>query len=165
MSEYTTFIFLGFVAIALALSRQMIGNGIYLMFTHWRETIFLFLCAGAGALFALRADTLGSDMQSLYAGIAEPSPIAVASTINDCKSFVAAKMDGKGYDSMKRGADPWQTCAQTFGRNYWKYDISVNGRNGGTALCDAYAHLPRDAQTSGTVKSWCDTVFSSDAKI
>lgn len=168
--QYGIFIIMGFAAIAFMLSRQAIGNGIYIMTTHWRESAFLLLCALAGAGFAIKKDTIGHDLSAFVAGLSAPSEENIAVTIGACKKFVHAKSAGLPF-TPPQGNSPlpareeayWETCAQTFGMNYWKHDITVDGRNGGEALCGAYARDPRAAAlpSAGKVQAWCGTVFAA----
>ncbi len=161
---------LSFAGIAIYLSQGMIGNGVYIMTKHWRESLFLLFCALAGAGFAvsLRNDVVGIGDSGLKIPRIEffSADIASDATMVDvCKQFVEAHSGGQAFTPPALSGlvslnedNYWELCARTFGMNYWKYDITVNGRNGGLALCDAAGREGRD---SSTVRTWCSTVFSS----
>lgn len=168
--QYGIFIVMGFAAIAFMLSRQAIGNGIYIMTTHWRESAFLLLCALAGAGFAVKKDTIGRDLSYFVAGLGAPSEENAAAAVGVCKKFVQAKSAGLPFAPPRESRlfpasedSYWETCARTFGMNYWKHDIAVGGRNGGEALCAAYARDPRATAlpSAGKVEAWCGTVFAT----
>jgi len=95
-----------------------------------------------------------------------------ASTIDQCKQFVEAKLEGKADynepspllgDVIRIGAKSyWDTCANAFGINSWKHDIFINGETGGAALCKAYR---KNSYRSGNVENWCATVLAPGHKI
>ncbi len=87
--------------------------------------------------------------------------------ITSCKIFVASELEPKiqkaslqvsqSEKEVTIGKTMWEECSKRFGMNYWKYDISVNGENGGQALCRAYR---QSDYRSSDVDAWCNTVFA-----
>ena len=140
---------------------------VYLALKNWKQSAFIFVCllGGLGAGVYSSGNTPAIGLPSLALPLPADNP--GEAQIDGCKDFIAAKAEHrKDYidprpslrDMVVMGAHSyWDTCAQTFGMNYWKHDISVNGQNGGKMLCDTYR---QDSYRSGIVDSWCSTVLA-----
>lgn len=147
----------------------------YIALKHWKETCFIAFCAFAGIFLGFYHGTLDRVSTRLaYAmemKILLPADEKLAAQISDCKAFVQAKAQGLPYGDeettrpgimLAGGPSKWESCARTFGMNYWKHDISIDGRNGGQLLCEAYA---RQNTPSPNVQVWCETVFAPGQKL
>jgi hypothetical protein len=150
--------------------RAGLTDFVYLALNNLKATVFMFTCLIAGLLvgvYASGADTRALDFSMPSFALPMPSENPGVAQIDSCKEFIAAKSEGRaGYidpqptlsDKIIMGADSyWDVCAQTFGMNYWKHNITIGGKNGGQILCDAYR---KDSYRSGIVESWCSTVLS-----
>lgn len=156
--------------------RNGLGDILYVALKKWHHSVFILSCLCAGFLIGLHESHLdtGNSLPSINIESLLPVPEGERTTIlvRECKSFVAAKLENRAdYDEpapplgdvVRIGAKSyWDTCARAFGMNYWKHDISINGENGGQALCRAYHS---GAYRSGNVESWCATVFAPGHKI
>jgi hypothetical protein len=157
-------IFFALACLAVYLVQNYVGEIAYFITVKWRESLFLGACALAGGMTALHMN--GIREITLLPKIAFASEMAVPSDIAICKKFVQANLHGQSYapDGLSHGlisfgpVDPWESCARTFGMNYWNHDISIEGRNGGKLLCAVYNR--RQEQPSDKVESWCNTVFA-----
>lgn len=118
------------------------------------------------SLVSLKHENLKYEMANYVYQAQKPDDVKTASTITKCKKFVEAKIAGQETEDFRTvsagiinisNISYWEICANTFGMNYWKYDISINGQNGGRLLCDTYA---RSTYRNGKVNAWCDTVFA-----
>ena len=149
----------------------------YLALTHWKHTVFIVTCISVGVFVGAYNAHLGSvlDNYNLHLSLRAQKTDdneRIATAINECKKFVEAKLDGKlSYDEpspslgdvIRIGATSyWDTCANTFGMNYWKHDIYIKGEEGGAMLCKAYRN---GAYRSGNVENWCATVLAPGEKI
>ncbi len=168
------FAIIGLVAITLILTMRTWGNALYVMSKHRHITSFVIVCGLLGTFIVLKQEEFKHDLASMYHANLQTNDNGEARyQIRQCKDFVSASLDGTltdqdhkrtfkaGFIKVKTGSD-WDFCARTFGLNFWKHDISINGQNGGRLLCDAYA---RASYRSGEVDSWCSTVFAEDRKI
>jgi hypothetical protein len=165
---------LALACFALLLASNHIGAAAYALTQRWRETLFIAACALAGLLAAPHLPALNRDMADFSRVLPSISPASgedsIAGDIAICKKFVAASARGAAYapEGLSHGFfsfgphDPWESCARVFGMNYWKYDISIGGRNGGRVLCETYGK--RGAAPSEKVESWCRTVFAAKPK-
>lgn len=147
--------------------RSGLTDFLYVAVKNWKVSTFIVVCmiAGvAGGLYASSDHSLEVRISSFALPLPGENP-GIAQ-IDSCKEFVAAKAEHRaGYvepqpswrDTIVMGAHSyWDTCAQTFGMNYWKHDISIGGKNGGQLLCKTYHE---DGYRSGIVDSWCNTVL------
>lgn len=172
------------ITVTLVVSGRF-GDVFYYAFKNIKATLFVALCLCAGAFVGLSYSDMtyaphipvASAAMTLVNDIRQPPEDKVLATIRTCQAFVTAQLDIQaGPRTLPERPDSspsllhlasavpppsekdWDRCARTFGTNYWKHDIAVNGQNGGQALCRAYR-----AQTdhrSGEVEAWCDTVFA-----
>ena len=164
------YIILAFCCLALFLSYRLIGNGIYTITKHWREAVFLVLCALCGGLLTAKKDALAQSGFSFVHGTSYYQSNNIDLTIDHCKKFVTARLKGHPYEDLKplktrfikaNAKDNWKVCARVFGQHYWHDNIYINGRNGGRVLCDAYIYESKLAgqNMSSQVMTWCNTVF------
>ena len=140
---------------------------VYLAIKNWKQTAFVFVCMAGGLVGGLYASGDSQILQISSLALPLPAETPGVTQIEKCREFVTAKAEHRpGYidpkpslgDYITMGAHSyWDTCAQTFGMNYWKHDISINGQNGGQVLCKTYL---QDSYRSGIVDSWCNTVLS-----
>ena len=147
--------------------RAGVTDFVYLAVKNWKQTAFVFICMAGGLVGGLYASGDSQLLQIYSLALPLPAENPGVAQIDKCREFVAAKAEHRpGYidpnpsldDYVLIGAHSyWDTCAQTFGMNYWKHDISINGQNGGQILCKAYL---QDSYRSGIVDSWCNTVLS-----
>lgn len=168
MDEYLIIAFWIAAAFTLCMVIMKVwGDGIYVLIKNWRAAAVLSMALVLVSLISLKHDNLQYEMASYVYHAKTPDDVKIASTIEQCKSFVQAKMQGQqtqDYRTISAGIinisniSYWEICANTFGMNYWKHDISINGQNGGHLLCNAYTHA---TYRSGKVNAWCDTVFAS----
>lgn len=149
--------------------RNGIGAGLYIAVKNWRQSGFIAACVLGGLLIGVSL----SDRQPDFATIThliQPEDRRTAARIADCKEFVEARLHNRPYGEVDRAmidlgvirigtTSYWDSCARTFGMNYWKHDITIDGRNGGHVLCDLYRNTP---YKSGDVDAWCTTVFAPD---
>lgn len=157
--------------------REGITDIAYLALKHWKHTIFVVTCIGVGLFVGAYNAHLGNMMDEYNFRLTLQSQKKgdderIAATINQCKKFVEAKLDGRtDYDEpspslgdvIRIGAKSyWDTCANTFGMNYWKHEIFIRGEEGGPMLCKAYH---KTSYRSGNVESWCSTVLAPGRKI
>ena len=157
--------------------RSGLTDVVYLALTHWKHTAFVVICITVGVLVGAYNSHLGSleNLYNLRLSILthqKNDDEQMLATINACKKFVEARLDGKPAfdepsprlnDVIRIGAQSyWDTCANAFGMNYWKHDIFIRGEEGGPALCRAYR---KDDYRSGTVESWCASVLAPARKI
>lgn len=156
--------------------RSGITDFIYLLFKHWKHTVFILVCLMVGLAVGLYGANLDRMMTHHQVMKLQPKENKVLADIRACQDFVLAKLEQRDNyedpspslgDVIKIGAKSyWDSCARTFGMNYWKYDISINGENGGQLLCRTYRQDPLyTSYRSGNVETWCNTVFSPDHKI
>ena len=170
--EIGVLILSGFAVIALLLSQNFVRDAVYNATKYWKEVGFVLVCAVIGGIFAMKHDAMAYQAHNLQFRIQLPEEKTVASTIRECKSFLEARVQGQNFEKaikptlISYGSTPvernWEVCAKTFGMNYWKYDISINGQDGGRLLCETYAHEPT---VSGKVLVWCETVFAPEHKV
>lgn len=165
-----------FFLIATLLVSYRLGDAVYFAQKHWKASLFVLICVSTGALagtnfrnMTMAPDIEVSDALSYVASFHQPSEERVLATIRNCQAFVTARLDGRTLPE-RSDSNPsllhfvsavpvdWDQCARTFGMNYWKHDIGINGENGGVALCRAY-HEQKDFASS-EVSNWCDTVFA-----
>ncbi len=168
--DYWIYIVAGFVVIGVLLSARLWGDGIYVVSKHWRMAAFVLGCCAVTSLFAIKQEQFKYEIAYLYyTGTKNTSETDARYQVRVCKEFVQAKIDGRQtaeFHTISAGpveissVSNWEYCARTFGLNYWKHDISINGQDGGRLLCEAYA---RDAYRSSRVQTWCDTVFAPAA--
>jgi hypothetical protein len=178
VDSITAYILVGLGCIAAYLAHSQIGEAVYFLSKRWRESLFIGAAAVTGGLVLSHAGAFGDSLDVLDISVPSLSlpslssgeqPDAVAGNVAICRKFVRSRLHGAAYEpeGLSHGFlglgphDPWEICAGTFGMNYWKYDISVDGRNGGAVLCELYRH--RNAQPSEAVESWCQTVFANPA--
>ena len=168
MNEYLIIAFWIIAAFTLCmLVMKVWGDGIYMLVKNWRVVTAVAMVLVFVSLISLKHDNLQYEMASYVYSAKTPDDVKIASTIQQCKGFVQAKLEGQetqDYRTISAGIinisniSYWEICANTFGMNYWKHDISINGNNGGHLLCDAYTHA---TYRSSKVNAWCDTVFAS----
>jgi hypothetical protein len=123
----------------------------------------------AGVDFDSLANAPSADFSGLWDG-RDSKDRKIRRKIGHCKSFVSGVLAGKITDYSKTGqtgiikagfkskTTMWEHCAKQFGVNYWKYDTTIGGREGGKVLCDAYR---KSSYRSAEVETWCSTVFAS----
>lgn len=166
------FMIIGAVAL-LWISLYGWGNTLYVVMKNWRLAVFFIFCAAGGVLAA----THSSDISATLQGRLKVNQKHAEATISHCKSFLTAysgREDGLLKEPLKAGfikisndtSDYWKShylevCAQAFGMNYWRHDITVNGQSGGRVLCEIYR---KENFKSGKIQSWCGTVFAHDPK-
>ncbi len=164
---YGFYIILGFIAIAIMLMPGVWASGLYVLTKHRRFGIFLVLCGVVAVMFSLPHEQLRDNMAHRYYSWAQPGERETMAMIATCRSFVQAHIDGQNPDNVHKVSagfitishvSYWDVCARTFGMNYWRHDISINGENGGQVLCHAYH---RASYQSPRVDAWCDTVFAA----
>lgn len=177
-----------FLAVTLLVVSGRFGDVFYIALTHGKATLFVCLCLSVGILAGLHLRYGGSfspaaalpDVNMPVIGdLYQTSEERTLATIRNCQAFVTAQLDTQAdartrpertdssppllhlaSDVLPGTSRDWDRCAKAFGLNYWKEDISVNGENGGTALCKAYR--AQDEYRSGDVNAWCETVFKDD---
>lgn len=184
----TTIIVLSVLCLAVVtlVASGRFGDVFYYAFKNIKATLFVALCLCVGAFAGLSYSDMtyaphipvASAAMTIVNDIRQPPEDKVLATIRTCQAFVTAQLDETqaGARTLPERADSnpsllhlasavpvanakdWDRCARTFGTNYWKYDISVNGQNGGQALCRAYRAQSEIA--SGEVEAWCNTVFA-----
>lgn len=147
--------------------RDGLTDIVYLALKNAKLVLFVFFCMMIGLLAGLYETSSSPSSLGDYAGfLGRTGESRTAETIRECKIFVAARLEHRrDYeepdpplgDVVKIGAKSfWDTCAHVFGMNYWKYDLSINGENGGEKLCRAYRESD---YRSDYVSGWCATVF------
>ena len=151
----------------MLLCYRLWGDAIYLTTKNWRPIVFAAAGLVLAVIIAAKQEQFKHDLAYMYyTGAKNTDEQEARYQIRQCKDFVLAKVEGKQtteYHTVAAGPiqisniSNWEYCARTFGLNYWKHDISINGQDGGRLLCDAYA---RDTYRSGKVNTWCDTVFA-----
>lgn len=180
-----------FLIIATLMAAGRLGDVFYLAFKNIKAVLFVALCLCVGAFAGLSFSDksyyqatapFADSALSLVSGLTQPPEEKVLARIRTCQAFVTAQLDtqqvgdrtllerAEGSPSLlhlasdvpPRTSRDWDRCARTFGTNYWKYDISINGEHGGQALCKAYRQ--QQDFTSSEVEAWCDTVFASENK-
>jgi hypothetical protein len=155
-----------FIVVFVYNFRSGLTDYVYLATRNWKTTIFILVCILVGVFmgaYELQLDYKG-DMWSLHNSPSRKDDNAVA--IRHCREFVQARLNGEttgpGDDAPEHGGwffgpqSRWDECADLFGNNFWKYDISVGGENGGKVLCRLYRQ--GDYRSAG-VDSWCNTAF------
>lgn len=156
--------------------RNGLGDILYVALRKWHHSVFILSCLCAGLLIGLNESHLdtsaGLPSINIESLLPAPEDERTAALIRECKGFVTAKLENRASyeepdpplgDVIRIGAKSyWDTCARTFGMNYWKHDISINSENGGHVLCRAYRS---GTYRSGNVESWCATVFAPGHKI
>ncbi|PJB71372.1 MAG: hypothetical protein CO093_05335 [Alphaproteobacteria bacterium CG_4_9_14_3_um_filter_47_13] len=160
----------GLGIIALLLTYKCWGSVIYFVTTHWRVAGFILIGSLFGVFIVLKQQDLKYELAYYYfTGTKNTGELQSRYQIRQCREFILAKIKGEevaddrhltaGFINISTISN-WEFCARTFGLNYWKHDITINGQNGGRLLCEAYA---RDTYRSDNVQIWCDTVFSPAA--
>ena len=159
--------------------REGLTDIAYLALKRWRQTIFIVACTGVGLFLGAYNTRLGDALDQHNFRLAlQANRMAdderVASMIDECKKFVEAKLDGRtstdddNQTSLLGGIirvgsqSHWDTCAATFGMNYWKHEIFIRGEEGGPMLCKAYRN---GVYRSGNVENWCATVLAPAKRI
>jgi len=155
------------VLVAMALSSRLWGDGLYYLSKHWRAAAFAVTSLALVWLIAVKQEQFKYEVAYYYfTGTKNTGEDDARYQIRMCKDFVQDKIEGNPTAEVHKvaagpinfaGVSNWDYCARTFGLNYWKHDISINGQDGGRLLCEAYA---RDTYRSGKVNAWCDTVFA-----
>lgn len=168
--EGLTYCLIGLGVIAALLSFKYWGTVFYAVTRHARVAGFVCILSLLGAILVLKAQDLKYDIAYYhFTGTENTDVLEAKYHIRQCKEFVEAKLDGRDAADQRSlstgfmnisGVSNWEFCARTFGLNYWKEDISINGQDGGHLLCEAYAH---DTYRSPRVQTWCDTVFATRA--
>lgn len=177
-----------FLVIATLMASGRFGDVFYYAFKNTKALLFVALCLCVGAFAGLSFSEksyyqstvpLADTALSLVSDLTQPPEEKVLATIRTCQAFVTAQLDTQqaegrtlperadgspsllhlASDVPLRTSKDWDRCARTFGTNYWKYDISINGEHGGQALCKAYRQQQDFA--SSEVEAWCDTVFKT----
>lgn len=158
--------------------REGLTDIAYLALKRWKQTLFVAICIGGGLFAGTYNSHVGHALNEYHFRMAlklykESDDTRTAMVINECKKFVEAKLDGrKDYDEsslpfdgiIKIGVSSyWDTCADTFGMNYWKHEIFIRGEEGGPMLCKVYRN--DKSYRSGNVESWCATVLAPGKKI
>ena len=166
-NEYGIYIALGFAVIGLLLSKDAVADFMYVISKHWQVTTFIVICGLLGGIVAVKQQEFKYELAYLYyTGTKNTGTLEAKYQIRQCKEFLQAKINGtqaNDHRSITAGIfkissiSNWEFCARTFGLNYWKHDLSINGQDGGRVLCDTYA---RDTYRSSKVQTWCDTVFA-----
>lgn len=169
----------------LYVMRDHITTALYFIGKYWRQSLFIAICIGVGTFAGLSMGN-GIKMQkalSDYLHVASLDRLLMSGNertlydINNCKNFVTAQMVNNGslelispaagqiqtLPDVKNPDQYWADCARTFGMNYWKYDITIRGENGGNLLCDAYFRSDAGKTPDKHVVSWCQTVFAPAA--
>jgi hypothetical protein len=155
------------IGLLLYTFRSGLSEYLYIAIKNWKASAFIVVCLIAGVTGGIYASS-DQPIEVRISSFALPLPgdNPGVAQIDSCKDFVTAKAEHRaGYidpkpswsDKIIIGANSyWDTCAQTFGMNYWKHDISIGGKNGGQMLCKTYHE---DGYRSGIVDSWCSTVL------
>lgn len=166
-----TYLVMGIGLIAAVLTRGYWGDWVYItgriIGHNWKGLSFItaFLLVGVFAV-SMQQDLKYKLAYSYFADKAPQDTGETAYQIRQCKEFVRAKASGEETAEYRQiSAGPvnitkisyFDVCARTFGLNFWRYDISIDGQDGGRLLCETYA---RSTYRSSKVQSWCDTVFS-----
>ncbi|MCB9991028.1 MAG: hypothetical protein H6867_06575 [Rhodospirillales bacterium] len=156
---------------AALLTYKLWGDFVYTLTRNWRLVGFVVSLSLIGWLGVMQQQNFKHNLVFSYFANMEyaKGQQEARYQIRQCKEFVQAKMHGADtaeYRTVSAGPinltkiNNWDFCAKTFGMNFWKYDTSIDGQDGGRLLCEAYA---RDNYRSSKVQSWCDTVFSPTA--
>lgn len=166
-AEVTTYIYAALAVIVALLTYRVWGDSVYVVSRNWRLVSFVFIATLCATLLVLEQERFKYNLVFHYFTGQEPPPAEETRYhIRQCAEFVKAKRSGEEVAEYRPvSAGPisiskisyWDFCARTFGMNYWKFDISIDGQNGGRLLCDTYA---LDTYRSPNVQSWCDTVFA-----
>lgn len=142
------------------------GDLFFHMTNHWKTSVAAFLLIALTLLFTVFHQPVVKQIRSMYWMMVLNEGHDVLTRVEDCRAFLTAIQNGQEYipDTGHSGGlhnyqpeQYWDICSDTFGKNYWKHDISVNGQHGGHVLCALY-----NAQSdiiSSKAKVWCDTVF------
>ena len=155
------------IGLLLYTFRSGLTDFLYVAVKNWKVSAFIVVCAIAGiggGIYASSDEPIEVRISSFALPLPGENP-GVAQ-IDSCKDFITAKASHRaGYvdprpswsDRIIMGAGSyWDTCAQTFGMNYWKHDISIGGKNGGQLFCKTYHE---NGYRSGIADSWCSTVL------
>lgn len=169
-TEPETYLILAILVMAALLTYRIWGDGVYVISRHWNIIAYVLVLGLAGTLAVYKQQEFKYNLVYSYFTKSEPKDTREARyQIRQCKEFVQAKLNGQQVEEFRQiSAGPvpiskisyWDYCAKTFGLNFWKYDTSIDGKDGGRVLCDAYA---RDSYRSSKVQSWCDTVFAPNS--
>ncbi len=152
--------------------RTGFADHIYAAVKNWRRTGFIAICILGGVYAGFYNSDVEMSIGETLALLAPAGDDDPALTqIQECKRFITEKLEHRDNESepsafldrvTRTGArSVWDTCAWSFGMNYWKDDISINGESGGKALCRAYH---QDSYRSRNVENWCKTVFTPAQK-
>ena len=155
------------IVVAL-LTYRLWGDWIYVISQNWRMVSFVVILGLTGTFGVIGLDNFKHDLVYSYFSKTgkDANNLEARYQIRQCKEFVQAKINGVQtveYRTISAGPiniskiSNWDFCAKTFGLNFWKYDTSIDGQDGGRLLCEAYA---RDTYRSRKVQNWCDTVFT-----
>jgi hypothetical protein len=169
-------ILIGFALLIAFFMAKPLSEFAYAVSKNWKLGLFVGACvlsvisatlyvthAQAGSYRT--ASTFTSPFSNFMKG--RPSEGQIEMAIHSCKEFIGAKASGHEYNITHEAssyyrptteAAMWHTCSEVFGQNYWRYDISINGENGGHLLCRMYKEQDRNAAATN---SWCETVFSA----
>lgn len=159
-------LFVFFSMIILGATRA--GDIFYHMTNNWKATVATVLLVVLTLLFTVFHQPVVKQIRSLYWMMVLKEGHDVLSRVEDCRTYLIAIQGGQDYtpDTSRHGGlhsypieQYWDICADTFGKNYWKHDISVNGQHGGHVLCELYSN--QSEIVSSKAKVWCDTVFKN----
>ncbi|MBI1257675.1 MAG: hypothetical protein GC204_09415 [Chloroflexi bacterium] len=143
------------------------GGLIYAATRNWKVLAFVVIGGLIGTVIVFKQQELKYQLAYYYmTGGKDSDTLEARYAVRQCKEFVEAKLNSAPTEDVRMikagfinigSVSNWDYCARTFGLNYWKTDISINGQDGGRLLCQAYA---RDTYRSEKVQTWCDTVFA-----
>lgn len=142
------------------------GDIFYAITQNWKVSISAFILILLTLLFGVFHEPVTRGIQSAYWRVVLKEGPDVITRVQHCRGFLEAMQNGQSYTppaedkgGLKKHnpAKYWDICAAAFGKNYWKYDISVNGQNGGALFCALYEAQQDIA--SPTADVWCDTVL------
>jgi hypothetical protein len=172
-SQLAVYVLIGaLLFVACVMSYRQWGGTAYLVFKAFKKRslsipaiILLLIVSGV----MLQKQGVEASLSTFYFNLKTPPQTRTVRIIAECKDFVRhAHTQTTDIDHYRRfnagfvalqGPSYWELCAHTFGMNYWKYDISIDEKNGGYVLCDAYEQTPYQNER---VRAWCQTVFSRD---
>ena len=142
------------------------GDIFYMITQNWKASVSAFILIILTLMFGVFHEPVLREIRTTYWRIVLKEGPDVITRVQHCRAFLEAIQNGQSYTppAEDRGGlnkhspnEYWDVCAAAFGKNYWKYDISVNGQNGGALFCELYE--VQEGLTSPTADVWCDTVL------
>ena len=167
-NDQNTYIALAVGVLVALMTYRLWGDAIYALSRNWRLVGFAVMLSLIGSIAVIQQEKFKHSLAVSYFANKEYAKTQREARyqIRQCKEFVQAKIHGTQiaeYRTISAGPiniakiNNWDFCAKTFGMNFWKYDTSIDGQDGGRLLCETYA---RGNYRSSKVQSWCDTVFT-----